>query len=198
MRRRWLDLVFVLYLMVVAVGVFGPEPGEPLDQTVGGVRRIEAEVRSVISGGDSEAGSTPARTRGVIGGLDAEDVGNIVVFVPLGVLFPARWPRWRWWTIPAGVALSASIELTQLLFLSWRSPSLIDVRWNSLGAVLGFSLWLGGRAVATYDRRRRRGGGSQPPARHHDHRSHTKLDLQAGPTAVSSLPDGDLKGEPRP
>lgn len=47
---------------------------------------------------------------------------------------------------PRGWALSAGIELTQLLFLSWRSPSLTDIRWNSLGAVLGFSLWLAGRA----------------------------------------------------
>ena len=147
MRRRWLDLLFVLYLAVVAFGVFGPNPGEALDQAGQGARRIEAKVRTAVPGGSAAVASGPAPTRDVVGGLSSEDVGNIVMFMPFGVLFPTRWPRWRRWTIPAGVALSAGIELTQLLFLSWRSPSLIDIRWNSIGAVLGFSLWLAGRAV---------------------------------------------------
>lgn len=146
-RRRWLDLVFALYLAVVAFGVFGPSPGKSLDQAGQGARRLDAEVRTAVPGGGSGAGSTPAPTRDLVRGLNAENVGNIVMFVPFGVLFPARWPRWRRWTIPAGVALSAGIELTQLLFLSWRLPSLTDIRWNSLGALLGFSLWLAGRAA---------------------------------------------------
>lgn len=104
-------------------------------------------MRSAAPGGRADHGPTPVQTNDLVWGLSSEDVGNIVMFVPFGVLFPARWPRWRRWTIPGGVALSAGIELTQLLFLSWRSPSLIDIRWNSLGAVLGFSLWLGGRAI---------------------------------------------------
>jgi len=70
-RRRWLDLLFALYLAVVAFGVFGPSPGQSLDQAGQGAR---------------------------------------------------------------------------------RSPSLIDIRWNSLGAVLGFSLWLVGRAVLRHRR----------------------------------------------
>lgn len=89
----------------------------------------------------------PNPGRHVIAGLDALDVANVVMFVPFGVLFPTFRPRWRRWTIPAGVALSASIELTQLVFLSWRTASLTDVCLNSFGAVLGFALWLGGRAV---------------------------------------------------
>jgi len=149
-RRRWLDLVFALFLAVVAFGVFGPDPGEPVNQAGAGARRIGEEVRS--PGGRIGAGSTPAPAGDLVPGLSSEDVGNIVMFVPFGVLFPSRWPRRRRWTIPAGVALSAGIELTQGLFLPWRSPSLIDIRWNSLGAVLGFSLWLAGRAAL---RRRR-------------------------------------------
>ena len=154
MRRRWLDVVFAVYVAVVAFGVFGPSPGEALDQAGQGARRLDAEVRSMVPGGQSGSSSTPAPTRDLVRGLSSEDVCYIVMFMPFGVLFPTRWPRWRWWTIPAGVALSAGIELTQLLFLSWRSPSPIDIRWNSLGAVLGFSLWHAGRAVLRRRRRR--------------------------------------------
>jgi len=146
-RRRWLDLVCVLFLAVVAFGVFGPDPGQPVNRVGAGARRIGEEVRSAAPGGRVGAGPTPAPAGDLVGGLSSEEVGNIVMFVPFGLLFPSRWPRWRRWTIPAGVALSAGIELTQGLFLSWRSPSLIDIRWNSLGAVLGFSLWLAGRAA---------------------------------------------------
>ena len=165
-RRRWLDLLFALYLAVVAFGVFGPNPGESLDQAGQGARRLDAEVRTALPGRHSGPGSTPAPTRDLVGGLDAENVANIAMFVPLGVLFPARWPRRRRWTIPAGVALSAGIELTQLLFLSWRSPSLIDICWNSLGAVLGYSLWLAGRAALRHRRRRIDLDAFGPPVAH--------------------------------
>lgn len=139
--------MLALYLGVVAVGVFGPSPATPLAHVRDGARWIGAEARSVIVDGPAEASSTHTPSRNVVGDLDIGDLGNVVMFVPFGVLFPARRPRWRWWTIPAGVALSAGIELTQLVLLSWRSPSLKDIVWNSVGAAMGFSLWLAARAI---------------------------------------------------
>lgn len=140
---RW---VFAAYLSVVAWGVFGPDPGEQVSRTGEGAHTLESEVRSVVPGGGSTAGTEPGRgdDKWVFGDLSAEDVGNVAMFVPFGVLFPLVWPRWRWWSVPAGVTLSAFIELTQLLFLSWRSPSLEDVAWNSVGACCGFALSLAG------------------------------------------------------
>jgi len=69
------------------------------------------------------------------------------MFVFWGVLFPVVLPRRRWWAVPAGAALSGMIELIQLLFLSWRSPSLNDIGWNTFGAILGFILWLAASAL---------------------------------------------------
>lgn len=77
----------------------------------------------------------------LFGGLTDEASGNVVLFVPFGLLFPLVAARWRWFSVPLAVGLSAAIELTQHL-LSWRTPSIDDVKWNSLGALIGFSLWL--------------------------------------------------------
>lgn len=147
MRRHRLDLVLVVYLAIVAAGVFGPNPGHLLNRAGEKVKHVEVEIRSTVSGRDAAPGPAVAQNRNIVGSLNAEEVGNILVFVPVGLLFPLRWPRWRWWAIPVGVALSASIELGQLWFLSWRSASLRDIKWNSVGTVIGFSLWLLSRAV---------------------------------------------------
>lgn len=146
MRSRVLRLLFAGYLAVVAFGVFGPNPGDELEKAANQVRRAEREVRAVAPGRSSDttaAGPRPPE-EWVFGDLSAEDVGNIAMFLPFGLLLPLAWPRWRWFTVPAGVALSGFIELVQLIFLSWRSPSLGDVGWNSLGTAIGFGLWLAG------------------------------------------------------
>ncbi len=98
-------------------------------------------------------GRSPGDGRGrgpevpVLGRLTDEGVANVAMFVFWGLLFPVVLPRRRWWTVPAGAALSGMIELIQLLFLSWRLPSLNDIGWNTFGAVLGFILWLAASAV---------------------------------------------------
>lgn len=142
---RALRLAFVLYLCVVGFGVFGPSPGDQLEQAGEELRKVEQEVRSIAPGdtADTPNGHLEA-DEWIFGDLDAEAVGNVAMFLPLGVLLPLLWPRWWMLSVPVGVALSGFIEVVQLLFLSWRSPSAGDVGWNSLGAVIGFGLWLPG------------------------------------------------------
>lgn len=152
--RRALDVALAVYLAVVAWGVFGPSPGDQLDEAGDRIRQVEAEVRDVADGGGGGSTGDGDEDR-LFEGVSAEDVGNVAMFVPLGVLFPLRWRRWAWWTVPAGIALSGAIELTQLVLLSWRSPDLTDVRFNSLGAVVGFVLWLVWRAAHAWRRRDR-------------------------------------------
>lgn len=124
----------VLYLAVVAVGVFGPAPSEP-------VRNAGSAVRSVNPRAD------PRPDGAVLGRLSAEELGNVVMFVPLGVLVPMLWPR-RWWSaLPAGFALSGGIELVQWALLDWRSPQLRDVVWNTTGAAAGVAVWLAWQGV---------------------------------------------------
>ncbi len=160
----WWRLAFVLYVGVVAFGVFGPNPGDEVNRVGDGLRQVEDEVRSAVPRGSAPSPETPVGRRDgdwLFGELTAEDVGNIAMFVPFGALFPFLWPRWRWWTIPAGVAISALVELVQLLFLSWRDPSVSDVRWNGLGATVGFALWLAGFSWWRLRLRRRQSASSR-------------------------------------
>ncbi len=64
-------------------------------------------------------------------------LGNVVLFVPLGLLARLAWPRQGWFTLLlwSGV-LALSVQLAQL-FLPSRDASLQDVLWNLFGVVLG-------------------------------------------------------------
>ncbi len=66
-----------------------------------------------------------------------ERLANIAMFVPGGVLLRLR-VRWRPTAIVVLLAVwSAGIELTQLAFLTWRTPDIGDVIMNTTGAVIG-------------------------------------------------------------
>ena len=67
-----------------------------------------------------------------------EFLANIVLFIPLSLLGSVLLDRWGWrFWLGAGFAASACIELAQLIFLGGRSPTLLDVLANTLGAVAG-------------------------------------------------------------
>jgi glycopeptide antibiotics resistance protein len=64
-------------------------------------------------------------------------IGNVLLFVPLGVVLSLR--RWGGTSaVLAGLALSASIEIAQLL-IPGRTTSTADVIWNTLGAAAGWT-----------------------------------------------------------
>ena len=67
--------------------------------------------------------------------------GNIVMFIPLGFLFPCLWPRLRSFGrfLPEIVAIIVVIELTQL-FTLLGSCDIDDLLLNTIGAVIGFGL----------------------------------------------------------
>lgn len=140
--------MFVAYLAVVGYGVFGPEPGDQIDRAGDGARKVAGEIGSAVPGnpGTGEAGTEPPDDD-LLGGLQEEAAANVALFVPFGLFFPLVFPRWRWWTVAAAVAASATIEFVQLVLLSWRSPSWGDIGWNSLGGVIGFGSWLAAAGV---------------------------------------------------
>lgn len=74
----------------------------------------------------------------------AERGGNVLLFVPLGLLLCWAVPRLRRrlvWVVC--VAASLGIEVFQALFLPARYPSLVDVVANGTGAAIGVGLhWL--------------------------------------------------------
>jgi len=68
-------------------------------------------------------------------------VGNIVAFMPLGLLIPLARPRacspWR--TLLIGLGLSLGIEATQWL-AGYRVSDIDDVILNGLGTLFGYGL----------------------------------------------------------
>ncbi len=64
-------------------------------------------------------------------------LGNIVLFVPVGLLARLAWPHRGWlWLIAWSGGLALAIQLVQL-FLPSRDASLQDALWNLLGVVVG-------------------------------------------------------------
>lgn len=143
-RRGVVAGVFIAYLAVIALGVFGPAPDDQIHQAGKGARRVAGEIGAIVPGRQREGNAPPEVSDGdrLFGSFRTEAAANVALFVPLGVMFPALFRRWRWWTVPVGMATSVIIEGTQLVFLPWRSPSFGDIAANSVGAVIGFGLWL--------------------------------------------------------
>ena len=85
-------------------------------------------------------------------------IGNVLAFVPLGLLAPAVDRRWDGWirVLALGLIASTAIELSQLAWdlfvgLPWRAADVDDVIVNAAGTVLGFGFW----RLAGVARRRR-------------------------------------------
>lgn len=67
--------------------------------------------------------------------------GNIVAFMPFGILLPLwRGTTLRWWQVALfGFGLSVSIECVQWI-LAYRICDIDDVLLNTCGALLGYGL----------------------------------------------------------
>ncbi len=69
-------------------------------------------------------------------------VGNIVVFMPLGVLLPNIHPRFRSWASTMIIALGVSTLIEVLQFISaQRVTDVDDLLLNALGALLGYGCY---------------------------------------------------------
>lgn len=67
-----------------------------------------------------------------------ESSANIAMFVPFGILSAMAFPTRGWWVIAGlGILVSTSMELGQLLFITARFSSVVDVVMNTLGTVIG-------------------------------------------------------------
>lgn len=66
---------------------------------------------------------------------DAEQVANIALYVPVGLLGALAWRRF-WAGTLAGLALTVAIETCQYNIIG-RAGSITDIRNNTAGAVLG-------------------------------------------------------------
>jgi len=81
--------------------------------------------------------------RGITDYVITEVLGNVALFVPLGFLLPLLWKKQEklWAMLVTCVGISVFIELVQLL-IPQRATDIDDVIMNTLGALLGFALYL--------------------------------------------------------
>jgi glycopeptide antibiotics resistance protein len=142
-RRAALEALFVGYLAVALYVVFLPLPARPGDN-----RPVWAYVNLV-----------PMHTvveivRDFPGLVVQQLLGNVVLFVPLGLLLPMLSARCRRLAVTAAIGLSSSagIEIVQLALLltlgARRSVDVDDVILNVTGACLGYLGWRLAHAVA--------------------------------------------------
>ena len=123
MRQRIRKVLFVIFCLIILWMTI-------LSRTPGNNRIVKLELlwayRAWIAGksyGQAES---------------IQNILNIVLFVPFGFLFPKR--SWKYLIITVMV-FSVVIEMTQYIWiLGWCE--LDDVICNTLGAVIGFRLWL--------------------------------------------------------
>ena len=74
--------------------------------------------------------------------LLAENIINVVVFIPVGLLLSIAFKQVTWWkALLIGCCISVTIEALQF-FLMRGFSELDDVMHNTLGCILGYSLWL--------------------------------------------------------
>lgn len=75
------------------------------------------------------------------GGITGNFFGNIVLFVPVGVLLPLVTEKRKWfWTVGAGFCFSLFIEIIQLITARGCFDS-DDIILNTLGTAIGYGLY---------------------------------------------------------
>ena len=77
--------------------------------------------------------------------LLAENIMNVVVFIPVGLLFGIAFKQMTWWkALMIGCGISVTIESLQFFFMRGFSE-LDDVMHNTLGCLLGWCMVKGSR-----------------------------------------------------
>jgi hypothetical protein len=128
MRRRVvLPALTALYLAAVAVITLNPRPGDPAGNPL--LRTLLRWLAGV-----------PA-----LAWIDydvTEFTANVLLFVPMGVLFTLLLGRWRWWlALVIGMGSTLTIEFVQL-FLPARVSDARDLLANTLGTAIGIGIVL--------------------------------------------------------
>jgi glycopeptide antibiotics resistance protein len=142
-RRVALQAVLVVYVAWIVSMTLFPVPLDgagPFERVASDLNRPNALPLHTIAA-TLQLDSAWQRTRLVL--------GNVLVFVPFGLLTPALGARLRSWprALLAGLAFSAAIEVAQLsvsvaLGYWYRMPDVDDVLLNVAGVALGYGLFV--------------------------------------------------------
>jgi glycopeptide antibiotics resistance protein len=137
--REFLLLAVVLYLSGLAAATLTPNHNSlgRAESTVG------IELHPSLASLTCSSATLPAGSR-ARSFCVRNAAGNVLLFLPLGILIPLVWRRVRFWRgIQIAIALSITIELIQYLSRvrgSYRSADVNDIVLNGLGACLGLAL----------------------------------------------------------
>lgn len=134
--RHTAGLLLVLFAAVIVVIVFWPGPPDP-----GGQTALSHYLHR-------------AHTNGLPYWISfdlVQNLANVVMFVPLGLLGSLALRRHNFLVVVAAGAGSVLIELVQLVLLPDRVASLADIASNTIGAFIGFLF-----SIPALRRRRRR------------------------------------------
>jgi glycopeptide antibiotics resistance protein len=138
-RRELLLLIFVVYLSGLAAVTL--EPNHPSRAVAEAMVPVELHPdlasltcsSALLTSGSTAQGFCVRNAR-----------GNLLLFIPLGILLPLVWRRLRFWKgLQIAIAVSCSIELLQYVSRAWGSYRTADVNdfiLNVLGAGLGLGL----------------------------------------------------------
>lgn len=149
LRRELLLLTVVVYLCGLATATLTPNHGSSFraDTIV-----LNPNLASLTCSSASLPAGSSARFFCLYNAR-----GNVLLFIPLGVLIPLVWRRRSFWNgILTAVAVSVSIEIVQYFSGAWgarRTADVNDIILNGVGAFLGLTLvfllrWLRGLSVA--------------------------------------------------
>lgn len=137
-RREVLLLTGVVYLLGVAAVTLTPNRSSRVRAAGAGGIELHPRLASLTC---SQATLSSGSNRGFC--LD-NAVGNVVLFIPLGILLPLVWRRLRFsGAVSIAIALSSSVEILQYVSSAWgsyRAADVNDVILNVFGACLGLAL----------------------------------------------------------
>jgi len=139
LRRELLLLTLVIYLAGVASATLAPNHGSRARSQSAASVELRPNLRSLTCSTDDMPRGSRERFF-----CAHNAAGNILLFIPLGILLPWLWPRLRVWRgLELAVALSVCIEVLQYLSRAWGSYRMADVNdviLNGAGACLGLTL----------------------------------------------------------
>lgn len=134
-RRTWVVLAAIAYLDLLLSLTFFPLPLPPYENFDAGCRFVYLQPFSTIGPALADGMRSPEMQR---------LIGNVLGFMPVGVLLPLLRPMRRAWltVLIAGFLLSVAIEVGQLVVslligFPYRQADVDDVIVNTVGAGAG-------------------------------------------------------------
>lgn len=144
--RKFWELIFVVYIVVLIKLIIFKYPWQSLMEIINNWEKgviLEGILRANFTLGKSIRMYIRYFNKFPFWNGFANLIGNVLVFVPYGVILPKAYPGCgKWWrAVYCSVGLVMSIELFQL-FSGFGIFDIDDILLNVSGAMLGYGLFV--------------------------------------------------------